>query len=76
MGSHLDAAVKACGKCLDEAQKIEKQLKAAKTPQDKEKLKKMAEACKKMAKVYLDGIAAAQAKDAQVMEEIFKNMGV
>jgi hypothetical protein len=29
-----------------------------------------------MAKVYLDGIAAAQAKDAQAMEEIFKNIGV
>ena len=76
MGTHLEAAVKACSKCLDEAKKLEKEFKAAKTPQDKDKLKKQAEACKKMAKVYLDGIAAAQAKDAQVMKDILKNMGV
>jgi hypothetical protein len=76
MGSHLDETVKACNKCLEEAKKIEKQFKVAKTPQEKEKLKKMAEACQKQAKLYFDAIAAAKAKDAQVLQEIIKNIGI
>jgi uncharacterized membrane protein (DUF106 family) len=76
MGTHLDETVKACNKCLDEAKKLEKQFKAAKTPQDKDKLRKMAEASKKMAKLYFDAIEAAKVKDAKVMYEILKNMGV
>jgi hypothetical protein len=76
MGSHLDETVKACNKCLDEAKKIEKEFKAAKTPQEKEKFKKQAEACQKQAKLYFDAIAAAKAKDAQVLQDIIKNLGV
>jgi len=72
----LDETVKACNKCLEEAKKIEKQFKVAKTPQEKEKLKKMAEACQKQAKLYFDAIAAAKAKDAQVLQEIIKNIGI
>ena len=76
MGSHLEATVKACGKCLDEAKKLEKQLKAAKPGPEKDKIKKMAEACRKMAKLYFDGIDTAKAKDVNEIDGIFKNMGM
>ena len=74
MGSHLDATVKAWNRCLDDAKKIEKEYKAAKTPQEKEKLMKMAQACQKQATVCIDAIAAAKAKEAQLLKDIIQNM--
>ena len=65
--SHLSETLKACEKCFDEAKKLEKQFKAAKSPQDKEKLKKMAEAAKKMGVAYYDMIPAAKDKDKKEM---------
>ncbi len=76
MGLHLDATVKAIDKALNEAKKLEKEFKAAKTEADKAKLKKMAEAAKKIAELHFAGIAAAQAKDQQAMLATFKTMGL
>ena len=75
MGSHLDATVKAWNKCLDDARKIEKEYKAAKTPQEKEKLLKMAQACQKQAQVCIDATAAANAREHQALKDIIQNMG-
>jgi len=68
--SHLSETMKACEKCLAEAKKLEKQWKAAKSPQDKEKLKKMADACRKMAAAYYDMIPAAKDKDKKEVLDI------
>jgi len=70
----LDETVKAWNKCLDEAKKIEKEFKAAKTAQEKEKLKKMADACQKQAKLCIDAIAAANAKEHQALKDIIQNL--
>jgi len=76
MASHLEQTIKACSKALDEAKKLEKQFKAAKTPQDKDKLKKMAEAAKKIGVAYYNMIDSAKQKDQAEMLGIFKTMGV
>jgi hypothetical protein len=70
MASHLEETSKALSKCLDEAKKLEKQFASAKTPQDKDKLAKMAEACRKMAVGYFNMIDSAKAKDQKEMGEI------
>jgi hypothetical protein len=74
MGSHLDTTVKAWNKCLDDAKKIEKEYKAAKTPQEKDKLMKMAQACQKQAQLCIDATAAANAKEHQMLKEIIQNL--
>lgn len=63
MATHLDETVKAFGKCMDEAKKLQKQMKSAKTQQDKDKLAKMAEACQKMALGYANMVESAKQKD-------------
>jgi len=68
--SHLSETLKACEKCFEEAKKLEKQFKAAKSPQDKEKLKKMAEGAKKMGIAYYEMIPAAKDKDKKEMIDI------
>jgi hypothetical protein len=70
MASHLEETVKAMSKCRDEAKKLEKQYLAAKTPQEKEKITKMADACKKMAMGYFNMIDSAKDKDKKEMGEI------
>ena len=76
MGSHLEATIKACDKALDEAKKFEKQFKTAKTAQEKEKLRKMAEAAKKIGLAYYNSIDAAKQKDQAEMLAAFKTMGL
>jgi hypothetical protein len=76
MPSHLELTVKAVSKALDEAKKLEKEFKAATKPAEKEKLKKMAEAAKKIAVAHFDTIEAAKQKDRVEMDGIFKSMGV
>jgi hypothetical protein len=70
MATHLEETVKAFGKCMDEAKKLEKQFNSAKTPQDKEKLAKMAEACKKMALGYANMVEGSKQKDLKEMGSI------
>jgi hypothetical protein len=74
MSSHLDETVKAWNKCLDDAKRIEKEFKAAKTPQEKQKLMKMAEACQKQAKLCIDATAAANAKEHELLKTIIQNL--
>ncbi len=76
MPSHLELTVKAVSKALDEAKKIEKEMKAATKPAEKEKLRKMAEAAKKIASAFWDQIDTAKAKDKADLEGIFKQIGV
>jgi hypothetical protein len=76
MATHLEATIKACNKALDEAKKLEKQFKAAKTAQDKEKLKKMAEGAKKIGLAFYNSIDAAKDKDRAEMLAAFKTMGL
>jgi hypothetical protein len=76
MATHLEETIKACNKALDEAKKLEKQFKAAKTPQEKDKLKKMAEGAKKIGIAFYNSIDAAKENDRAEMLGIFKNMGV
>ena len=52
MGSHLDETIKACDKALDEAKKLEKEYHDAKTAQEKERLKKLAVAARKIAEAH------------------------
>ena len=70
MASHLEETSKAMSKCLDEARRLEKEFAKAKTPQDKQKLTKMVEACRKMAIGYFDMIDSAREKDRKEMGEI------
>jgi len=72
----LEESAKGYSKSLDEAKKLEKEFKAAKTPEEKDKLKKKAEALEKTAKAHLDAIAAAHTKETQVLKAIIQNMGV
>ena len=76
MGLHLDATIKAIDKALAEAKKIEREYKAAKNDTEKAKLKKMAEAAKKIAEAHFNSIDAAKAKDRQEMLTTFKSMGL
>lgn len=76
MGSHLDATIKACNKALDEAKKLEKQFKAAKTAQEKEKLKLMAQGARKIGEAFYNSIDAAKEKDRAEMLACFKTCGV
>jgi hypothetical protein len=76
MGQHLDATMKACSKAYAEAEKLKKQYDAAKTPQDKEKYKKMAEGAKKIGLAHFKMIDAAKQKDEAELLGIFKTMGV
>jgi hypothetical protein len=69
MASHLDEVTTAFNKCRDEAKRLEKEWAKAK-PQDKDKLKKMAEACHKMAVSYLAMVSSAVEKDKKEMGEI------
>jgi len=63
MGKKLDEVVKAGNKALDEAKKLQKQYAAAKTPQEKDKYKKMAEGARKIALAFGDMVAAAAKED-------------
>jgi hypothetical protein len=72
MGSHLSETIKACDKALEEAKKLEKEFKAAKTPKEKERLKKMAEAAKKIGEAFYNSIDAAKEKDRAAMNAAFK----
>lgn len=74
--SHLDATIKAIEKALAEAKKIEKEYKTAKNDAEKAKLKKMAEAAKKIAEAHFASIDAAKAKDRAEMLATFKTMGL
>ncbi len=74
MGSHLDAIAAAVKKAKKEAEKLEKEFLAAKTPQEKEKLKKMAEGAWKIAEAHINQVDAAKAKDKAEMLEIFKKI--
>ena len=76
MGSHLEETIKACNKALDEAKKLEKQFKTAKTAQEKDKLKKMAEGAKKIGLAFYNSIDAAKQKDQAEMLNAFKTMGL
>ena len=76
MGTHLDAVMKACNNALDEAKKLEKEFKAAKTAPEKVKLKKMAEAAKKIALAHFSQIDAAKEKDKLELNNVFKEMGI
>lgn len=76
MGTHLEATIKAVDKALAEAKKLEKEFKAAKTDADRAKLKKMAEAAKKIAEAHFNSLKAAEAKDRQEMLNTFKTMGL
>jgi hypothetical protein len=76
MGSHLDETIKACDKALDEAKKLEKEYHDAKTAQEKERLKKLAVAARKIAEAHYNSIDAAKEKDRAAMLASFKNMGV
>jgi hypothetical protein len=71
----LESSAKGFSKSLEEAKKLEKQFKAAKTPQEKDKVKKKLDALQKTAKGHLDAIATAQAKEAQMLKDIIQNMG-
>lgn len=74
MASHLDEVTKAFNKCKDEAKKLEKDWAKAKTPQDKDKLRKMAEACRKMSLAYLGMVSGAVEKDKKEMSEILEEI--
>lgn len=76
MGSNLEAINSAIKKADAEREKIIKEWKAAKTPQEKEKLKKMAEGIRKMILAHLDQVDAAKAKDRAAMDNTFKEMGI
>jgi hypothetical protein len=75
MPTHLEQTIKACSKALDEAKKLEKQFKAAKTAEEKEKIRKMAAGAKKIAEAFYNSIDAAKEKDRQELLGIFKLMG-
>jgi hypothetical protein len=74
MATHLEETMKACKKAFDEAEKLEKQFKAAKTAQEKDKLKKMAIAAKKIGAAFYDMIPAAAAKDKAQMNSILDSI--
>ena len=76
MPTNLDIAISAIKKAEAEAAKLTKEWKAAKTPAEKDKLKKMAEAAKKIANLHFDSIDAAKVKDKAKMLDTFKEMGM
>jgi hypothetical protein len=74
MATHLEETVKAFGKCMDEAKKLQKQAKSAKTNEEKQKLAKMAEACKNMALGYANMVESAKQKDLKEMGTILHDV--
>ncbi len=74
MGKKLDDIVKAGNKALDEAKKLQKAYKDAKTPQEKEKYKKMAEGAKKIANAFADMVVVAAKEDKAEMLEILDSI--
>ena len=62
MASHLDGVLSAIKKADAEREKLVKDWKAAKTPAEKDKLKKMAEGAKKIAVAFYGQIDAGQSQ--------------
>jgi len=71
MGRHLEATKKAALKAAEEVEKLVKEAKKAKTPQEREKLLKMAEGAQKIMQAHLKSQEAAAQKDWAETKALF-----
>jgi hypothetical protein len=74
--SHLETLMQAIKKTLEERDRLLKQFKAAKTPEEKKKLQAMAEGARKIALAHYEMVDAAKAKDKTAMLSSFKELGL
>jgi hypothetical protein len=74
--TNLETLMQAIKKTLDERDKLLKQFKAAKNPEEKKKLQAMAEGARKIALAHYEMVDTAKAKDKTAMLNSFKEMGL
>jgi hypothetical protein len=74
MSSHLFEVAKAADQAYQEAKKLENSLKSATNPQEKEKLKKFAEAAKKQTLALYSQVEPAKQKDLKEIMTICEHV--